>query len=120
LAGPHAVDVELVQGRHPRVKRVVDRLDAHDANVAREVRVDRAGPDVGRERLRDVDVRDLPERVDAGGGAPRAWRGAALPLDALDRRFDRALNRRMRSLRLPAAIVGAVVVDGELETHRRE
>src|SRR5205085_3164275 len=86
-------------------------------NIAREVRVERAQPRAGRERLRDVDVGDLPERVNAGVGPASPVDARVRSLNERNGRLDPALNGWHPRLRLPAVVLGAVVLDGQLEPH---
>src|SRR3954464_6009017 len=63
--------------------------------------------------LFDIAMRDLPQRMNAGVGAPRAVDANLLAADCLDRVFQRTLHRRRVVLDLPAAKRCAVIFDDE-------
>ena len=64
-------------------------------------------------------MRYLTHRVHARVGAARAVQADLGAEDFLQRRFERLLDRRAVRLRLPAAVVGAVVLDRELPSNHR-
>ena len=59
-------------------------------------------------------MRDLPERVDAGVGAPRSLHVDDLAAELRHGLFERALHGRTVVLDLPADKRPAVIFDGEL------
>src|ERR1700726_1158178 len=68
----------------------------------------------GHKMLRDVAMRDLPERVHAGVGAAGAMHAHLLSADRFHRGLERALHGRGVILDLPARERRAVIFDGEL------
>ena len=87
-----------------------------DVDVGRQFVVDTAAEEFRSERCRDVEVRDLRERVHAGVGSSRS---VELEVRAARRRADRAvdlaLHRPRVLLDLPAAVAGSRVFDRQLE-----
>ena len=63
--------------------------------------------------LFEIEVGDLPQRVHAGVGSPRAAHARRFAREFTDRRFERALNRYAFSLALPADEGRAVIFDGD-------
>src|SRR3954453_22931189 len=63
------------------------------------------------EMLCNVAMRDLPQRVHAGIGAPGAMNANVFAANRLDRLFHRALDRGAVFLDLPAAERAAVIFD---------
>ena len=128
----HVPDVARQEHRHQRrvhdpvlvglgaraesgVKGLVHRFDRQHPHVDRQHRVQRPG----QRRLGDVagqrHARDLSERVHAGVGAPGAVHGHRSALDRRQRVLEHPLDRDAVRLALPADVVGAVVLEGELQ-----
>ena len=82
--------------------------------VRAEMGVERVAHLSGGERLQEIDVRDLPESVDAGVGAPRAGDDGGLAVERERGFFQRLLHGAGVVLPLPAGVPCAVVFDGEL------
>ena len=100
-----------------RVKPVRHRVGAQDVDVGRQFVVDPAPERLGRQRGRDVEMRDLRQRVDAGIGAARAVQFEVLAAGhRSDGAIDLALNRAGVLLDLPAAVPRAGVLDRQLES----
>jgi hypothetical protein len=58
-----------------------------------------------------VKMNDLPKRMNTRVGSPRADCDHRVPGDEGQRGLDRVLNRGAVRLRLPAGVVGAVILD---------
>ncbi len=92
--------------------------DAKDVDVRRELVVDAAHQRIGRHRRREIEVRHLRERVDAGIGAARAVQlELARPGRGRDGALDLSLHRSSVFLHLPAAVSRAGVLDRQPEAH---
>ena len=68
----------------------------------------------GRRRARQIDVRDLAERMHAGIGAPGHVARHPLAAETEDRGLEHLLQREAVQLALPADEAAAVVLEREL------
>src|SRR5688500_15205019 len=99
----------------PRVKAMRDAVDGEDVDVRWQIVVDGAPQCFRRQRPAYVEVRDLPQRVDAGISAPRSHELKRLVARRLaDRALELALHRARVLLLLPAAVLRSRVFDCEL------
>src|SRR3979409_2306098 len=78
-----------------------------------QMRIEAVAKASRHEMLCNIAMRDLPQRVHAGVGAPRAVNANIFARARLDRGFQRALYRWAIVLDLPAAERRAVIFDGE-------
>src|SRR5258708_3135487 len=78
-----------------------------------QMRVQAVAKAARHEMLRNIAMRDLPQRMHAGVGASRAVDANLLAADRLDPGFQRALHRSAVVLDLPAAERAAVILDDE-------
>ena len=98
--------------RHPRVEIVRHVFRRQDRDRMRaQMRVQSVADGVGLDRLGEIEMRDLPERMHAGIGAARALDRHALAGQLLDRDFDLALHGHGVGLELPAGKRRAVIFD---------
>src|SRR5258705_12792535 len=81
-----------------------------------QMRVQAVAKTARHEMLRNIAMRDLPQRMHAGVGASRAVDTNLLAADRLDRGFQRALYRGAIVLDLPAAERPTVIFDCQLVT----
>src|SRR6185312_14936136 len=79
-----------------------------------QMMVERAADRVFGLLARQVEMRDLRERVHPGIGATGAVHNHALAAEFCDRVFERGLHRYPCGLALPADEAGAVVLDRQL------
>lgn len=98
-----------------------DFLTGHDADGGGKVAIERRNPVVWVERevFRGVKMGDLAQRVDAGIGATRGVQADFFFGHSREGGFDSLLNGVSIGLDLPAGEKGAVVGDGEFETHEK-
>src|SRR5262249_5340139 len=117
---PDAVPIVAQARVAPRVEIIRRALDAADRDVARRHAVEAAlqPPDIDLAVMDEI--RDLTQGVNARVGASRTVETNLRAEDLLQRRLDRLLHRPAVRLDLPAAIVGAVVLDRELNIHSAE
>ena len=110
-----AVEVVALPCREPRIEVVGDLLGGQNRDRMRpQVRIHRIAQLVGAPVLREIDMRDLAERVHARIGAPRAGDLHGMIAAASERLGQHALHARADALHLPADERRAVILDGEL------
>jgi hypothetical protein len=113
-AGVAGVDAVLVGARRrvaAGVEPIGGLLDASDADVVGQQRVDRAQP----RQLRGVARADLAEGVDAGVGAAGDGQPDVGAQQRGQRALELSLDRALPGLRRPPGEAGAVVLECELE-----
>ena len=117
---PPPGDLIHIAARHrvvARVKTVRHDDRRQDVDVARQLVVDAAPERVGRQARAHVEMRHLRQRVNARVGPARSVQLEVLPAGhGPDRAIDLALDRPGVLLNLPAAVSGAGVLDGQLES----
>ncbi len=96
------------------MERGRDEAAFHDANIARQIRVERALQDRRGVEARRVEGGDLPERVDACVGAARALQADLLAPKFFQRDLDAFLHRALGGLPLPAGKIGAAIGNRQL------
>ena len=101
------------------MKVIGDFLAAHDTDGGGEFRVERWHPikRVHRQMSGRVKMSDLSQRVHAGISPSGAVEPDFFTCSGGDGGFDEILHGLTVGLRLPTAKSGAVVGNGELETH---
>ena len=110
-----AIKVMPLDGGEARLESVGHDFRAqHGDRIGAQMRVHRVAHLVGTERLCQVEMRDLPLRMDAGIGAARAMHAHIHAAQPARGTLQRALHRRIMVLNLPAAKRRAVIFDGEL------
>src|SRR6516162_3889728 len=110
-----AVAVEPPLGGAPRIEIVAHPLDRDDRNGRRlYVMIERALDLIGRRRARQIEMRRLAERVDAGIGAPGAVNAHHRAAELLDRALENLLHGKAIRLALPADEPGPVIFEGQL------
>jgi len=93
------------------------RIDGQHVNVCRQFGVDAPPQRLRGQRLAHVEMRDLPERVDAGIGSPRARELERLLADrGANGALDLTLDGARVLLLLPAAVFRSRVFDRQLES----
>jgi hypothetical protein len=115
-----SIFVGLGNGVEPGVEVRSGVLDGHHPHVGRKDRIEGAlqrGATVLRAR---ADARDLPQRVHTCICPPGAVNVERFTLEGKERLFEQPLYRDALRLTLPADIVGAVVLDGQLQCAVRQ
>src|SRR5262245_14685799 len=113
------VDVTPGDRVTPRVELVPNRFDGGDDDVGWEGVVDAAPKRVGRERGARVEVGNLSNRVNTRVGPARSIQLEILESGGLaNRAIDLALNGSCILLDLPAAVLGARVLNREFQAHK--
>src|ERR1041385_6563294 len=116
----HVVDVAARLGVMTRVEFVPDLFRAEDVDVRRQRVIHPAAEQFRRRRCLHVEMGDLRHRMDARVGPARS---VEFEISYSDSFMNCALNFPLDGARvllnLPAAVAGACVLDGELESHGR-
>src|SRR3984957_8075331 len=110
-----AVEIDPAAGRTPRVKSLGYALGAQHRHRTRlHMLVEGAADGFGVRFPRQVEMRDLRQRVDPGIGAAGAVDGDALAAEALGGGFQDFLHGKPVLLALPADQAGAVIFERQL------
>ena len=115
---PDAVAVGLRLRGEAAVEVVADVLGCGDADVVRQEVVDAEDEPARRDFERDVGVRALRPRVDAGVGAPGALDAHGRAEEPRQRLLDDLLHADGVRLRLPSGVARAEVLKGEEDAQR--
>ncbi len=109
-----AEDIGASDGREPGVEILIDpSRRRHGDRMRAQMRVEGAGEPERGPVAREVDMRDLAGRVDAGVGAPGAGDEGGRRVDAGGGGLERALDARAVGLALPAAERTAVIFEAK-------
>ena len=115
-----SIFVGFGNGAEPGVEVRRGVLDGHHPHVDRENRIEgplQRGATVLRPRAH---TRDLPQRVHTRIRPPGAMNAERFTLEGEERLFEQSLNRDSLRLTLPADVVRAVVLDGQLQCAVRQ
>src|ERR1044071_3434706 len=63
------------------------------------------------------EIHNLTQRMNSGVSTARAYDACGSSQESRDRLFQNRLNRRAVRLGLPAAVIRAVILNGELDIH---
>ena len=110
-----AIEVMAHDRAAARVEMVCGPLGfEHGDGMGNEMRVDRLAQAPAPPLAFEIDMRDLPHRVNAGVGAAGAVDDEALAGQRRQRLFQRLLHRGAVRLALPTRVIRAVVFDRQL------
>ena len=112
------VAITAAEGRETRMKNRADRMHPAHGNGVGEKRVDAAHPGGNRPGYRWIEMNDLPGRMNARIGSPRANNLDRHAGDLLQGRFERILHGISAGLRLPAAKSTPVILNPQSKPHR--
>jgi hypothetical protein len=110
-----AVAVAPGARRVARVEVGLSRLACDDRHVVGKDGVERLGDAAGGRAALDVDARHLTERMDARVCSPGDGQTCPRGIELVERGTQLAVDGAKPGLRGPAAELGAVVLEGELE-----
>src|SRR6185295_5615681 len=115
---PYPIAVDLGRSRVASVEFLTHRIDAHNSNISIEIAVNCVSEYTTLHFAIQKEISNLTFGMHPGIGAARSVNCHRPMLEQRDRSCELALNRAAVWLNLPAVIIGAVVLDGDLKvTH---